>query len=164
VSTGIANPTPAYPPDGLDGGIGLDHVADGHAAGRLNLASEGGDDAGGQRLVETERIADREHRLADLEVSGIADHDGRQKVGWSVDMEYGKVLFPRETDQLCLPGAAVGEGDLGTVRVLDDVVVGNDVATRVPDKAGARTAGNLHHVEAKEVPPERNRGDIDDRR
>ena len=53
---------------GIDGGIGLDHVADGDAVGGLDFAAEGRDDAGGQGLVVPERIADSEYRLSDPEV------------------------------------------------------------------------------------------------
>ena len=46
----------------------LDQVSDLPAVGRLQLAPQAADHAGGQRAVEPERVADRKHLLPDLEV------------------------------------------------------------------------------------------------
>ena len=51
---------------GVDRRVGLDHVLDREAVRRRDLALERGDDAGRERAVEPERVADREHRVADL--------------------------------------------------------------------------------------------------
>src|SRR3954467_9564754 len=58
---------------GVDGRVGLDDVVDRVAVGRADLALQGGHDAGGQRAVEPEGIADRERRVADLDVVGVAE-------------------------------------------------------------------------------------------
>src|SRR3954462_3092197 len=43
---------------GVDRGIGLDGARDGEPVRRVDLAPEGGDDAGGERALEAERVAD----------------------------------------------------------------------------------------------------------
>jgi hypothetical protein len=50
---------------GVDGGVGLDHAADGAAVEGLDLAVQRADDAGGQRLVQAEGVADGVDALAD---------------------------------------------------------------------------------------------------
>src|SRR3954453_15677198 len=52
----------------VDRRVGLDHVVDREAVRRLDLALERRDDARGHRPVETERIADRDHRIADVSI------------------------------------------------------------------------------------------------
>ena len=55
---------------GVDRGVGLDHVVNraGHA-GELQLAPESADHADGQRVVEPEGVADRQHPLSDQQVA-----------------------------------------------------------------------------------------------
>jgi hypothetical protein len=53
---------------GVDGSVGLDHVADREAVGRLDLALERGDDAARHRAVKREGVADRDHGIADLDL------------------------------------------------------------------------------------------------
>ena len=47
---------------GVDRRVGLDHLVDREAVGRLDLAAEAGDDALGGGAVEPERVADRDRR------------------------------------------------------------------------------------------------------
>src|SRR3989304_3525198 len=94
VSTGTAKPIPAQAPLGLkiaavtplsrppgagegaaefprvEPRFGLDDVADASAARRPELAAERRHDAGGQRVVEPERVADGEHALTAQERAG----------------------------------------------------------------------------------------------
>src|SRR5262249_28728496 len=51
---------------GVDRRVGLDHVVDREPVGGLDLALQGGDDAAGHGAVEPERVADRDHRVADF--------------------------------------------------------------------------------------------------
>ena len=60
---------------GIDRGVGLDHVRDREAVGRLDLALQGGDDAGRHGAVEAERVADRDHRVADLHLGRVAQFE-----------------------------------------------------------------------------------------
>ena len=121
-STGMAKPMPAEVPDGLKmavfmpisrpalsssgppelpgliGGVGLDHVVDRPLRRRLDLAAQGADDAGGQRLVQAERVADGEGLLADLQVVRRADGDRHQLRRRRVDVQHGDVLVGVEAD------------------------------------------------------------------
>ncbi len=54
---------------GVDGGIGLDHIADGNAAVAFDISAQGTDDAGGDCMVKTERIADGNHLLPYPQIS-----------------------------------------------------------------------------------------------
>ena len=53
----------------VDRGVGLDDAVDLEAVGRLDRALGGRHDAGGQRALEPERVADRDRRVADLDAS-----------------------------------------------------------------------------------------------
>src|SRR5712672_1290173 len=55
----------------IDGGVGLNGLIDESGLAGLHSAADGADDAGGQRALETEWIADGENFLAYLESGGI---------------------------------------------------------------------------------------------
>ena len=61
----------------IDRGVGLDHIVDGGARNGADLAPERADDTGGQRVVETERIADGNDLLTDPQRAGIAHRQRR---------------------------------------------------------------------------------------
>ena len=65
---------------GVDRGVGLDHVRDREAVRGFDLALEGGDDAAGDRAVEAERVADRDHGVADFDLRGVAERERVQFV------------------------------------------------------------------------------------
>src|SRR5207302_11436117 len=61
---------------GIDRGVGLDEIfvaLDAEAA-----AAERADDAAAHRLADAERVADREHDVADLEFVAVAERRGGQ--------------------------------------------------------------------------------------
>ena len=77
----------------IDRRIGLDHVADAHAAGALHFAAERADDAGGHGVVEAEGIANRDHLLADFELLRLVRQlHGNQQVRRSLDPKHRNVL------------------------------------------------------------------------
>ena len=57
----------------VERGVGLDHVVDPEPARRGQAALERRHHAGGERLLEPERVADRDRRVADLEARGAAE-------------------------------------------------------------------------------------------
>src|SRR5688572_29820836 len=63
---------------GIDRGIGLDDVLDDTARLVLDFAIQCRDDASRQRVVEAERIADREHGLADAQLRAAPDRNRRR--------------------------------------------------------------------------------------
>ena len=58
---------------GVDRRVGLDDVVDREAAGGLDAALQRRDDAGGERAVEPERVADRHRRVADPDRRRVAE-------------------------------------------------------------------------------------------
>ena len=131
------------PPElpGIDGGVGLDHVGDLAAGAGGQPAMQRADDAGGQRLVEAERVADREHQLSDLEVRGRADRDRRRQRPRVVHAQHREVVVGRGADDPRRQHLAGCESHGQRAGALDDVVVGDDVAGGVPDEARPGFAG-----------------------
>ena len=62
---------------GVDRRVGLHDVVDREAVGRLDRALQRRDDAGRQRAVEPERVADGDRRVADLQRLGRAERQRR---------------------------------------------------------------------------------------
>ena len=60
----------------VDRRVGLDHVVDREAVRRLDRALEGADDAGRDGALEPERVADRDDRVADLDLVESASVSG----------------------------------------------------------------------------------------
>ena len=104
---------------GVDGGVGLDRCFD--RASRRRSGSCGRarrDDAGGERLVEAEGVADGEDFLPDLEVAARADAGiGRSLSRGRVDLENGQVVVGGGADggrpRRCEWSASVTVGGAG---------------------------------------------------
>ena len=141
---------------GVDGAVGLQHVqggahrlAVGVGAAGGDQPVQGGDDAVGEGVGQlAQGVADGIDALAHHQLAGIAQGDGGQAGG--IDLQHGHVVVLLAAHQLGGVLVAVGEGHLhrhgGVVgRLLNDVVVGDDVAVLGEDKAGAggRRGGGL---------------------
>ena len=85
---------------GVDGGVRLDHVLDREAVGSLDLARERADDAGRDRAVEAERVADRHHGVADLRLGGVAERERVELVLVDVHLQQRDVVAGVLADQL----------------------------------------------------------------
>ena len=123
---------------GVDGGVGLNHVPERHAAERRELAAEPGDDAAGHgRAAQPERVAEGNGVVAEAQRRGAADLD-RLQIG-RVDADDREVTLGRGAEhpsgELCV--LSVREDDRHALGVLDDVVVGEDRAVAVDDDTGA---------------------------
>ena len=156
----MAKPTPCEPPErekiavlmptrraghvdqraagvaGIDRGVGLDEEL---IVGDADLrARHRRDDAVGHGLADAERIADRQHHVADLQIVGIAEVDHREALLAVVldaqHREIGARVLEHDIDREL---ALVGERDLHLVGAVDDVIVGDDQAGRIDDDAGA---------------------------
>mmetsp|Transcript_8928 Transcript_8928/g.17474 ORF Transcript_8928/g.17474 Transcript_8928/m.17474 type:complete len:256 (-) Transcript_8928:301-1068(-) len=77
---------------GVDSGVGLDHVADRAAGRRRRLTSEPRDHPGGERVVQSEWVADGECNLTNLHVCRLSDCDGTQCVLGSFDLQHSNVF------------------------------------------------------------------------
>jgi hypothetical protein len=114
-------------------------------------AVQGRDDAGGQGPVQAEGIADGEHLLAHLEVVAGAQGHRRRPLEAHADAQHGDVVGGRGAHQGRPVVAAIGQLHRGFAGVLDDVVIGDDVARVVPDEAGTGAARHGEHVAGPEV-------------
>jgi hypothetical protein len=131
----------------VDGGVGLDEVLEG---GHAQPAAAGGaDDPGGDRLAETERVADGQDGVADAQPVGAAERHHRQVR--QLDGEHGEVRVRIDAHQPRRSLAAVAQLDADLGGPGDDVVVGHDVALPVDDDAGAQAAVHALPVVRPEV-------------
>ena len=94
-------------------------------------APERADDARGHGLAETERIADRQHEIADLQAIGIADRDRRQTA--RRDLQHGDVGVGVAADQFRGQPPVVLGRDFDAARILDDMRIGHHIALRSVD-------------------------------
>ncbi len=91
--------------------------------------------------LESQRVADREHDIADLERVGAAEPDLGQ-VG-QVDLQQRQLRVRILADELRHGNSAVGQLHEDLVGVADHVPVRDDVACAIDDDAGAE-AGAAH--------------------
>ena len=172
VSDGTAKPMPTFPPPapevaiceftpitrplasssgpagvaGVDRRVGLDHLVDAEAVGRLDLALQAGDDPGRRGLVEAEREADGDRRVADLDGVGLGERERGDAVRRTrVDIEHREVRRRVRADDTGRDRARViVEAHPDLARVADDVGVGDDRPVAIDQEAGAGPAARLH--------------------
>ena len=84
-----------------------------------NIAADAGarqrrDDAAGDGLADAERIADRQHEIADLELVAVAELEDRQPLAMGVDLQHREIgVLVREKDlRLELAAVVQHHGDL----------------------------------------------------
>ena len=122
-----------------------------------DIAAAGGHDAGGHGAAESERIADREHPIADARRAVGKLHE-REVL--AVDLDQGKVGARIGADDLRRIGLAVVGRDLHVLGILHDVIVGDGIAVGGDEEAGALagddvmaatfTLAAIRHAEATE--------------
>ena len=97
----------------------------------------GRDDAAGDRLPDAERIADREHQIADLGLIGILKLEIRQLFALGFDAQHGKIgmLVGRHHGGVEL--AAVGQHHADLIGAANDMIAGHDQAIGFHDHARA---------------------------
>ena len=126
---------------GVDGGVSLNEVLELAACAGLDGAIFSGDDSGGDGLGEGEGTADGLDPIADVGGVRVADFDGRER-DLGIDFDDGDVSGFIKTDDdggsaFIVIVTIRGELDVDFVGLLDDVIVGDDVALGVNDEAGA---------------------------
>ena len=87
--------------------------------------------------IESERIADGERRLADLQVGRRSDRDRFGEPLRIVQLNDGKVVIGSGAEDIGCHGLVSRQPHSDRIRSGDHVVVGDDVAGFVPDDAGA---------------------------
>src|SRR5690625_3119491 len=104
-------------------------------------------DARRYRAAETEGIAHGHNPVTNPHLIGIAPVNRRQ-LFIRLDLQQGNVRLGIGADQRCGQIPSVRKAHTNVVRLVDDVIVGDDVAFRVDDEAGthalARAVGRRH--------------------
>ncbi len=122
---------------GVDRRVGLDRAGDRVVVRRGDAPADRADDAGRRGPRQAERAADRHHRVTDLRGRGVGQRDRMQLGGGDVHADHGHVGRRVGADHLRRGRLAVLELDRHLGRLVDDVLVGEDVAGLVIDDAGA---------------------------
>src|SRR5713226_1982142 len=121
----------------VDGGVGLDVAVIG--AG-VDVAVARRDDARRNRAAEAERIADRDHPLAEPQLVGIAELHRDQRF-YRFEFQHREIGLLVDADQLGLDLGAVIHDDVDLVGIRDDVIVGHDDPRGFDDEAGTERIG-----------------------
>jgi len=130
---------------GVDGGVGLEEVFVGDAA-EGEAAVFGTEDAFADTGFVTDGVTDDDDGLAEEVggegVEGEVREGGEGFVFRRNDFDEGEVEFRDAADEFGGVGVLVFEGDFdgGVAGAGDDVVVGDDVAVRIDEEAGAEGA------------------------
>ena len=100
------------------------------------------DDAGRDRLRQAERTADRDHPVTHLCSVGITEFDrGKRGRGFNLDdRDIGRRIDADHLGGTAKIGVRIGIGrqfHVNLVGLIHHVVVGDDVAARIDDEAGA---------------------------
>ncbi len=137
---------------GVDRGVRLDHVEDGRVADALDRAPEGAHDAGGEREVEAEGVADGVDLLAHLQPGARAEANRDELVARRDDPQHRDVLVAGEAHGLRVV-ADVAQRHLLRVGVLHHVEVRDHVPAVVPHEARAAARRHLEDVARPVVDP-----------
>ena len=113
----------------VDGGIRLDEILK-RVDAKL-IAAQGAHYAGGHGLADTERIADRQHDVADLQCLRRSEGNRRKLIAF--DAQDGQIAFGVAADLLGEQLSAIGEEYLDFVGRFDNVAVGKYVTRRAHD-------------------------------
>jgi hypothetical protein len=111
--------------------VGLDHAVDQPPGRAAQAAAERADDAGRDRRLKPERIADRDDQLADAQPRRAAEFGiGQPAGGKAQDCQIGRRIV---ADRCGFDLAAVGHRGGEPARAGDDMVVGQEITVRGED-------------------------------
>ena len=102
---------------------------------------DGADDADGGGAAEGERVADRDHGVADLDEIGVAERERAERAGVRLDLEDGDVGGRVGADHGRVQLLVAGEAHLDAPGARDDPVARDDVPGLVDHEAGAEALG-----------------------
>ena len=120
----------------VDARVGLNQVVVRLRLADLHIAAQRADDAARDRLLIAEGVAERDHRFADHQVGRRAEADHGQRFGGR-NLDHGQVGRCIVGDQIGDESPAVVERHFDPADVGHDVIIGQDVAAFVDDRAGA---------------------------
>ena len=110
----------------IDRRIDLDEVLEAAITSTASSTTLRADDPHRHGLPDAERIADRENHITDADVVRVAKRKCLQVV--ALDLQNGKIAGRISADDLGLEAASVRQFDGDFFGLVDDVVVGQDVA------------------------------------
>src|SRR5215467_2654743 len=120
----------------IDRGIGLNEILEGVDAEMI--AAECADDAVRDRVAKAERVAEGEHRIADLHTIERSKSDRGKTL--AVGLEDGEIGLGIAAADSGTHAATVREHDLDVIGSLDHVIVGEDVAFVAHNHPGAKAS------------------------
>ena len=106
-------------------------MVDREVVGRLDLAAERGHDARRDRVVEAERIADRDDGVAHPQHARVAERERVELEIRRVDLDHGEVGREVLADELRRHRVALAEAHLDVLGAVHHVRVRGDVAIAV---------------------------------
>lgn len=102
----------------------------------IDVAPTRRDDTACDRSGKAEGVADGENAIADARLVAVAKLHGRER-GLALDLNDTEIGPAVATDDLGGENRAVLKGDRDLVGILDDMIIGHDVAIGRDDKARA---------------------------
>ena len=129
---------------GIEGRVGLQHIIDQPAGLRAQTAPERAHHAGGDRVLESVRVADGDRELADAHAARRAEHHRGQRV--AADADDGDVGVGILADEIGVARQAVGESGADVLRAVHYVAVREQqpVGREREARAGAAAALELY--------------------
>ena len=109
---------------GVDRGIGLNEIVVGTGADHPPL---GADDSRGDGMFETERIADRHHPIADVQLARVAELGKGQIAAGATDLDQGQVGAIVLADQARFMLAVIRQFDFDRVGAAHDMITGENL-------------------------------------
>ena len=135
-------------------------------SGRGNHAPQGGNNAGGERLIQAKRIANGKDLLAHLKIGAGSDFDGRKFVLRRANLNHGQIIVRRNAHQRGVITGMIRQRDRGRGLGLNHrrhhVEIRHDVPGIIPDKARACPLRDFLHISIPELHA-RGRGDENNR-
>jgi len=113
--------------------IGLNDIVNQPARGGTHGASKCADDPSRKRVIKPEGIADSNRKLSDTQFRGIPKVDVAKLS--CIDTKNGKVSMRVSADNFSRKTATIHQGNRRRLAVLDNMVVGHDVAIRRENKS-----------------------------
>ena len=108
-------------------------------------------------LANAERVADRQHHVADLQIVGIGEFERRKFFLGALDAQYREIAALILEHDIGVELPLVGERDFHLVGIFYDMKIGDDKTRRIDDNAGTERALDLlaRHAAAEELAEER---------
>ncbi len=109
------------------------------------------------RLADAERIADRQHHVADLQRVGVGEVERRKTLLRALDAQHRKIAALVLENNIGVEFALVGQRDFHFAGAFDHVIIGDDQTRGVDQHSGAERALDLfaRHAAAKKLAEER---------